>query len=206
VLSFERGARPRYSEDNDAIWSPTMKCSPTHLVVMGVAGAGKTTIARALSRQLGWDMAEADDFHPEANIAKMSRGIPLEDADRWPWLTRIRAWMTDQARSGRSTVLTCSALKRSYRDLLASAGGRVVFLHLDGDPALLAERMQARAGHFMPAALLPSQLATLEPLDAGELAAGSMRLDAGLSPDQLVADILTALDCPGGPQSPPAPA
>lgn len=139
----------------------------THLVVMGVAGSGKSTLARALSEKLDWVFAEGDGFHPEANIAKMSAGQPLDDEDRWPWLDRIVTWVADEDAQGHSTVVTCSALKRAYRDRLATAPGRTVFLHLVGSPELLGARMAARSGHFMPASLLPSQFATLEPLELG---------------------------------------
>ncbi|MEV4990360.1 gluconokinase [Pseudarthrobacter sp. LMD1-1-1.1] len=175
-----------------------MQYPATHLVVMGVAGSGKSTLAAALSRQLGWACAEADEFHPAANIAKMSQGIPLQDEDRWPWLEEIRDWMTAQAAAGKSTVLTCSALKRGYRDLLSGAQGRVVFLHLDGGADLISQRMQGREGHFMPPTLLPSQLATLEPLTPEEIAAGSLRLDISRSPEELVAAVVQALNLPTG--------
>ncbi|ARU51040.1 gluconate kinase [Cellulosimicrobium cellulans] len=141
---------------------------PQHLVVMGVAGSGKTTVATLLAQRLGTEYAEADQFHPQANIEKMSAGTPLTDEDRWPWLEAIRDWLSAEAEAGRSGVVTCSALKRSYRDLLRTARGRVCFVHLDGSPELLAERMEHRSGHFMPTSLLPSQLATLEPLDDDE--------------------------------------
>ena len=167
-----------------------------HVVVMGVAGAGKTTVAAALAEKLGWTLAEADEFHTQANIDKMTNGVPLTDDDRWPWLRAIRDWMTEQARGGRSTVLTCSALKRSYRRLLAEAEGRVVFAHLEGSPELLAERMSSRSGHFMPTGLLPSQLATLEPLTADEYATGSLRLDIAQSPESLVNAITATLHVP----------
>ncbi|XAS66946.1 gluconokinase [Micrococcaceae bacterium Sec5.7] len=170
-----------------------MKFPAMHLVVMGVAGAGKSTLAEALSRDLGWVMAEADEFHPQSNITKMNAGTPLQDEDRWPWLQSIRGWMTSQSAAGKSTVLTCSALKHTYRALLAEAEGKVVFIHLDGHPALLGERMRGRAGHFMPVTLLPSQLAALEPLTPEELAAGSVLLDIARSPEQLVQDVLVAL-------------
>ncbi|MFJ5861732.1 gluconokinase [Pseudarthrobacter sp. NPDC092439] len=173
-----------------------MQQQPTHLVVMGVAGSGKTTLAAALSQRLGWTCAEADEFHPPRNIDKMRRGIPLEDADRWPWLAEIRDWMTAQGRAGASTVLTCSALKKSYRQLLSEAEGRVVFLHLQGGADLISRRMQDREGHFMPPALLPSQLATLEPLTEEELRAGSLRLDIARSPEELAAAVVEALDLP----------
>jgi gluconokinase len=173
-----------------------MQYRATHLVVMGVAGSGKTTIAAALSRQLGWACAEADEFHPQSNISKMTQGIPLEDEDRWPWLQELQDWMTTQAAAGHSTVLTCSALKQTYRRLLSQAEGRVVFIHLDGGADLISERMQGREGHFMPPTLLPSQLATLEPLTTGELAAGSLRLDIALPPQEIVAAVIAALKVP----------
>jgi gluconokinase len=173
-----------------------MQYPATHLVVMGVAGSGKSTIAAALSGQLGWACAEADEFHPQANIQKMSQGTPLQDEDRWPWLQKIQDWMTAQAHEGKSTVLTCSALKQSYRQLLSQAEGRVLFLHLHGEADLIGQRMQGREGHFMPPTLLPSQLATLEPLSEEELAAGSLRLDISKSPEELVKTIITALQLP----------
>ncbi|MDQ1057435.1 gluconokinase [Arthrobacter globiformis] len=179
-----------------------MQYPATHLVVMGVAGSGKSTIAAALSKHLGWASAEADEFHPQANIDKMSQGIPLQDEDRWPWLQQIQNWMTEQARAGYSTVLTCSALKQSYRKLLSEAEGRVLFIHLHGDAALISQRMQGREGHFMPPTLLPSQLATLEPLTAEELEAGSLRLDITRSPEELIGAILAALELPSNEELP----
>lgn len=161
---------------------------PQHLVVMGVAGSGKTTVATLLARHLGTEYAEADQFHPEANIAKMSAGTPLTDEDRWPWLEAIRDWLSAEADAGRSGVVTCSALKRSYRDLLRTARGQVCFVHLDGSPDLLAERMAHRSGHFMPTSLLPSQLATLEALDDDE---PGFTLDVASTPEQIVDEILT---------------
>jgi gluconokinase len=140
----------------------------THIVVMGVAGTGKSTVAKALSYRLGWPFAEGDDLHPAANVAKMAAGIPLEDADRWPWLDAIAAWTTTQAADGNSTIVTCSALRRTYRDRLRAAAVDTVFVHLVGSPDLLAERMTGRKDHFMPTSLLASQLETLEPLEADE--------------------------------------
>ncbi|MFZ1282739.1 MAG: gluconokinase [Propionicimonas sp.] len=140
----------------------------THLVVMGVAGCGKSTVAKALQERLGWIVAEGDDYHPASNIAKMSSGIPLSDEDRWPWLDTIAAWTAEQDRAGLPTIVTCSALRRVYRDRLRAAPGRTVFVHLTGTPELLTARMSARTDHFMPPTLLPSQLATLEPLQADE--------------------------------------
>ncbi|WP_144674618.1 gluconokinase [Arthrobacter sp. U41] len=178
-----------------------MQYPTTHLVVMGVAGSGKSTIAAALSQQLGWACAEADEFHPQTNIQKMSQGIPLQDEDRWPWLQQIQNWMTTQAKAGKSTVLTCSALKQRYRQLLAQAEGRVLFLHLHGEADLIGQRMQGREGHFMPPTLLPSQLATLEPLSDDELATGSLRLDISKSPEELVSTIVASLMLPAAPAS-----
>lgn len=140
--------------------------TPQVVVVMGVAGTGKTTIGPLLAARLGVPYAEGDDFHPQANIAKMSAGVPLEDADRWPWLDAIGSWAHDRA--GLGGVVSCSALKRSYRDRLRAAAPGVVFVHLSGDRALIEDRMSHRQGHFMPTALLDSQFATLQPLGADE--------------------------------------
>ncbi len=142
--------------------------SVQQVVVMGVAGCGKTTVAELLARRLGCDLAEADAFHSQANVAKMSAGIALTDEDRWPWLADIAAWIGREAAAGRAAVVTCSALKRAYRDVLRRASPGVVFLHLTGSKALLAARISARKGHFMPPSLLDSQLATLEPLGPEE--------------------------------------
>jgi gluconokinase len=138
---------------------------PTALVVMGVAGCGKSTVAELLADRLGWPLGEADDWHPAANVAAMTAGTALTDADRAPWLLAVRDWI--DAQDG-DCVLTCSALRRSYRDVLRTAAARVRFVHLAGSREQLAERLAARTGHFMPPALLDSQLATLEPLGADE--------------------------------------
>jgi gluconokinase len=135
---------------------------------MGVSGSGKTTLATLLSERLGWPYAEADDFHPPANVDKMTAGVALDDEDRWPWLRTIRDWLTTAARAGTSTIVTCSALKRAYRDVLAEAEGRVRFLHLTAPTELIGSRLASRAGHFMPAALLPTQVAALQPLAQDE--------------------------------------
>ncbi|MFB9376821.1 gluconokinase [Kineococcus gynurae] len=161
--------------------------SPDHLVLMGVAGSGKTTLAGVLAERLGWTVAEADEFHPAANVAKMAAGTPLDDDDREPWLASIRTWMDDRHAAGDTTVLTCSALRRRYRDALRQAGGRVVFVHLSGSRDLVAERMAGRTGHFMPPALLPSQFSTLEPLADDEDGA---TLDIGATPDDLATAVL----------------
>ena len=168
-----------------------MKQPVEHLVLMGVAGCGKTTAAINLHNALGRPVAEADDFHPEANIAKMSRGAPLTDEDRRPWLESLRAWMSEQADRGTRTIVTCSALKRSYRDLLAGAHGRVFFIHLVADEAALHERMGRREGHFMPPALLPSQFADLEPLADDE---DGVTVTSRPAPEQTLGAILAALE------------
>ena len=160
-------------------------------MVMGVAGAGKTAVATALAARLDWTFAEGDDFHPEANVARMRAGVPLTDGDRWPWLDRIVAWTAKQDAAGHDTVVTCSALRRSYRDRLRSAPGATVFIHLIGDPELLARRIGARRGHFMPPSLLPSQLATLEPLGSDE---PGVELDVDADVPTIVARAVTALD------------
>ena len=137
----------------------------TVIVVMGVAGSGKTTVGQALAAELGVEYAEADDFHPKSNIAKMSAGTPLTDADRTPWLRAIAAWIHTHQTSG--GVVSSSALKRTYRDTLR-ADNDVWFLHLTGPADVIAERISARTAHFMPASLLNSQLADLEPLTPDE--------------------------------------
>ncbi|MFD6436953.1 gluconokinase [Streptomyces venezuelae] len=141
--------------------------TPHVVVVMGVAGTGKTTIGPLLADRLGVPYAEGDDFHPPENIQKMSSGTPLTDDDRWPWLDAIGSWA--HGRAGLGGVVSSSALKRSYRDRLRAAAPDVVFVHLTGDRALIEDRMSHRQGHFMPTALLDSQFATLEPLGAGEV-------------------------------------
>ncbi|MFF8813171.1 gluconokinase [Streptomyces pactum] len=136
------------------------------VVVMGVSGTGKSTVGALLADRLGVPYAEGDAFHSPANIAKMSAGTPLDDADRLPWLDAIGAWARDHRSTG--GVVSCSALKRSYRDRLRAAAPGLFFLHLTGDRDLIAERMAARTGHFMTGALLDSQFATLEPLQPDE--------------------------------------
>ena len=142
--------------------------TPTHLVVMGVSGCGKSTIGMLLADSTGALFIDADDLHPDINVAKMRAGAPLDDADRAPWLAEILDTMSAIGEAGGSTVIACSALRRSYRDGLAEATGRVRFVHLDVDAAVLADRVAARADHFMPASLVASQLAALEPLGEDE--------------------------------------
>lgn len=132
------------------------------LLVMGVSGSGKTTVGAMLAGRLGWTYAEADDFHPPANVAKMHQGIPLTDEDREPWLAAIAAWMDERIAAGQSAVVTCSALKRAYRDLLRDGRPQVRLVYLHGTKDLIGRRMAARHGHFFPAKLLESQFADLE--------------------------------------------
>lgn len=135
---------------------------PVVVVIMGVSGSGKTTIGRALAERLGWPYKEGDELHPRANVAKMSRGIPLTDEDRWPWLRLVAQWIDDRLAKGQPGIITCSLLKRSYRDLVIDARKRVKLLYLRGHKHVIAERMAQRKGHFMPPSLLDSQFATLE--------------------------------------------
>ena len=134
---------------------------PLHLVFMGVSGTGKSAVGLPVAERLGLAWAEGDDFHPPANIEKMSSGTPLTDADRWPWLEALRDWTAQHDAAGRSTGLACSALRQVYRDVLRRDLPETVFVHLVGDKGLILDRMRSRE-HFMPPELLDSQLATLE--------------------------------------------
>lgn len=165
--------------------------TPRHLVVMGVSAAGKTTVAREINKVLQWDFAEGDDFHPQSNVDKMASGVPLDDEDRWPWLEALAEWIREHDAAGRSTMMTCSALKRSYRDVLRRGSGGTFFVHLTGDRELLQRRMARRGGHFMPAELLDSQLATLQDLEPDE---PGRAFDVSGTPEQIAADVLRALD------------
>jgi gluconokinase len=142
---------------------------PAAIVVMGVAGSGKTSVGERLAARLGMTFRDADEFHTAANKDKMSSGIPLTDADRWPWLDAIGAAIAAAVSAGEGIIVACSALKRVYRQrILARAGDVVVFVWLDGSRQTLGERIGGRKGHFMPASMLDSQLATLEPPAADE--------------------------------------
>ena len=162
--------------------------TPKGVVVMGVAGTGKTTIGPLLAARLGVPYAEGDDFHPPANIAKMSAGTPLTDEDRRPWLDAIGSWAHGRAELG--GVVSCSALKRSYRDRLRAEAPGVVFVHLAGDRSLIEDRMSHRQGHFMPTALLDSQFATLQPLQEDE---AGVVVDVSGSPEEITGRAVKAL-------------
>jgi gluconokinase len=159
----------------------------TAVVVMGVAGCGKSTVGQLLARRLGWPYAEADDFHSEANVAKMASGTPLTDEDRRPWLESIRKWIDDTAGD---SVVTCSALRRDYRDILRGAQANVRFVHLNGTEETIAARMAARADHYMPTSLLASQVATLEPLQSDE---NGVEIEIGGRPEEIVTSAIKVL-------------
>lgn len=154
------------------------------IVVMGVSGSGKSKVGAALAQRLRVPFADADAFHPEANIAKMAAGEPLTDNDRYPWLEAIGEWL---AQHGDGGVISCSALKRKYRDQLRTHCSRIEFLHLSGSPELIGRRIAARSGHFMPASLLKSQFDTLEPLGADE---DGVTVDVGDTVDAIIESFL----------------
>ena len=159
--------------------------SDLRVVVMGVSGCGKTTVGIALAERLGARFVEGDRLHPEANVAKMRAGIPLDDADRWPWLDAVASALAN----GGPTVASCSALKRDYRDRLRTRSGVPLhFVHLAGDRASLVQRMAERPGHYMPVSLLDSQLATLEPPSAEE----ALTLAIDMPVETMVATALAA--------------
>ena len=162
----------------------------TTLVVMGVSGAGKTTVAEGVATRLGWEFTEGDSFHPKANVEKMAAGHPLTDEDRRPWLHALADWIGGQEEAGADSVLTCSALKRSYREILTSGHPSVLFVDVEVDEATLRSRLQQRKGHYMPASLLDSQLAALEPLHADE---PGITVSGDAAPPDVVASVLTAL-------------
>lgn len=165
------------------------------VVVMGVAGSGKSTVGTALAQRLGWRFVDADDHHPSANVDKMRRGIPLDDDDRGPWLAALNDLLRTQQASGPAgagaggVVLACSALTRAYRERLTAGIEDVAVVHLRGSPELLATRLRSRPGHFMPADLLASQLATLEE----PLADDALCLDAGRPVAALVQQIASSI-------------
>ncbi|MFE3103494.1 gluconokinase [Nocardia tengchongensis] len=173
----------------------TAAARPHIAVVTGVSGSGKSTLAATLARSLGWDLLEGDDLHPPTNIAKMAAGDALTDADRTPWLAAIAAWMSAEFAAARSAVVTCSALERSYRDVLRRSlvghpDAILTILQLTGSRQQLADRLAARTGHFMPASLLDSQLNTLEPPGPDERV---VRLEIGPPPAEMAAAALAAL-------------
>jgi len=162
------------------------------VVVMGVSGVGKTTLGRVLADRLQATFLEGDRFHPPANVEKMRAGTPLSDADREPWLRALAAEAERCSSRGENVVIACSALKRAYRAILAERMA-MRFVHLTGEPSLIKARLDARVGHYMPPALLPSQLASLEPPGADE---GAITIDIAAEPGALLETVLTALRVP----------
>lgn len=162
---------------------------PLHVVFMGVSGTGKSAVGRPVSEALGLTFAEGDDFHPRANIDKMSSGVPLTDEDRWPWLRELADWTARHAAAGEGTGVACSALRRVYRDVLREGAPDTVFVHLAGTADVILERMGSRE-HFMPASLLDSQFATLEDLEPDE---DGIVVDISRPLDDLVAELVDAL-------------
>jgi gluconokinase len=171
--------------------SENLPTAPQAVIVMGVSGCGKSSVGEALAALLGLPFIEGDVLHPVSNVEKMAAGIPLTDEDRWPWLTVIGERMADALARGEGIIVSCSALKRIYRDhLRAATGGRLSFVYLEGSRELLGLRMGARTGHFMPLGLLDSQLATLE-VPTGEPGVVTVSIDRPV--EGIVADALEGL-------------
>ncbi|MGB4360180.1 MAG: gluconokinase [Rhodoferax sp.] len=164
---------------------------PLRVVVMGVSGCGKSTVASAVARQLQLDMTDGDDLHLSESVAKMRSGVALTDTDRWPWLDRIGDYLAQATASQKGRIVACSALKRVYRDRIRARAGKVVFIFLDGDAELIRQRMALRAGHYMPPELLDSQLRTLEPPAPDEADILTLPIATGI--DALVDQALTGL-------------
>lgn len=166
---------------------------PTQLVVMGVAGCGKSTVAALIASRTGCALAEGDDFHSPSSIARMAAGYSLDDATRTPWLVAIAGWLTERAAVGECAVVSCSALTRAYRDVLRGAGSDVRMVHLAGPCDLVARRLAARRGHFMPPRLLASQYAVLEPLAHDE---PGITVSLEATPDRIADEVLRAFRLP----------
>jgi len=173
---------------------PTPLARPSVLVLMGVSGSGKTTVGALLSARLRWRFEEGDALHPQANVEKMRAGQPLTDEDRAPWLRRIADWIDERLDAGEDGIVTCSALKRSYREVLARRGSGVVFILLSGSREAIGRRLADRKGHFMPSSLLDSQFATLEEPGPDE---PCLRVDVARAPDAIADDILARLGLSG---------
>jgi gluconokinase len=179
---------------------PVAECVRTHsrgedaarmiLILMGVTGSGKSTIGQVLSKQLGWEFRDADDFHSAANVEKMRAGIPLTDEDRWPWLESIRAYAEARLKAGQSSIVACPALKKVYRQVLLGGGPGVNFVHLKGDASLIGDRLAQRRGHFMNPKLLQSQFDTLEQPDNAFVA------DISGTPEEIARAIVAHFNLP----------
>lgn len=169
-----------------------MTLNPQVVVVMGVSGAGKTTVGRLLAERLGWEFADADDHHPPANVAKMTSGQPLDDADRAPWLRALHDLAATKLAHDQSLVLACSALKSGYRDVIAAGEPRIRFVYLHGSFELIQERLRERSDHYMPPALLHSQFEALEEPE------GAITVDVQRSPQELASTIMERLNLATG--------
>ncbi len=196
VIELGLGAHPietffdlnDFDEGRDPVTRRAWEQAPARaIVVMGVSGSGKTTIGLALARELGWRFVDADDFHSATNVAKMRAGTPIDDADREPWLARLRAEIDCGLQTNESLVVACSALKERYRTALTGDPDRVTFVHLDGDRAVLESRLKERGGHFMNPVLLDSQRADLE------VPASALRCDITQTLHDIIAQIRSAL-------------
>lgn len=181
-VPMDRGWRPAFSH---------VITHPTVVVVMGVSGSGKTTVATLLAAALGWSYVEGDDLHPPANVEKMHGGTPLTDEDRLPWLRKIAEVIDEWRAKGQSGVLTCSALKRAYRDIIVGDRHDVRLVYLEGSRELIGRRMAARHEHFMPVALLDSQFATLQPPGEDE---HPVTVSVGGRPEEIVTAIIHELE------------
>lgn len=166
------------------------RATPVVLVVMGVSGCGKSTVAALLAGRLGWAFEEGDLLHPQSNIDKMAAGHPLDDSDRKPWLEKVAEWVERQLDAGENGIITCSALKRSYREVINRRGSEIIFVYLAGSRELIAARLVSRHGHFMPPALLDSQFAALEAPTPDE---PTIRVDVGPAPAVIARHILEML-------------
>ena len=164
--------------------------TPTVILLMGVSGSGKSTTGRNLSRLLGWPFSDADDFHPPENIRKMKSGRPLDDSDREPWLAAIASYIDERRRAGKPAIVSCSALKRRYRQALIAGKPDVALVFLSGTKAIIGERLSRRKGHFMPPSLLDSQFAALETPEPDE---GPLVVSIALSPRRVVETITQGL-------------
>jgi gluconokinase len=170
---------------------PNAVARPIVLVLMGVSGCGKTSIAAILAGRLGWPFEEGDALHPPANVDKMKAGHPLTDEDRAPWLAKVADWVDERLAAGQNGLMTCSALKRSYREAIDRRRSGVMFVYLAGSRETIAARLAARLGHFMPPSLLASQFADLEEPAADEPA---IRVDIGPPPSVIAQTIIERLD------------
>jgi gluconokinase len=174
--------------DASSIVLPVAK--PVVLVIMGVSGCGKTTVAAILAGRLRWPFEEGDALHPQSNVDKMKAGHALTDADRAPWLKKVADWVAQRLDSGEDGIITCSALKRSYRDVIGAARSGVVFVYLAGSRETIASRLTARHGHFMPSSLLDSQFADLQEPSVDEAA---IRVDVGPTPASIAQTVVERL-------------